>query len=237
VPPRRASYGIDRPDIVIFLVVAGLLCLILGELMLFLNPYQGLLSGLVFFLFAAWFIVGSKFVKLGEAKRILNSIPWRGDEIVLDVGCGRGLWLILAAKHLTSGKAIGIDVWNRRLQSGNNPRKTLDAARVEGVADRVEVRDGDARNLTFDDKTFDLVVSSLVLHHLPPAERRKALSEICRVLKSGGQIIVLELFRGDEYVKGFQELGMTKVRLTTSKSSLLFGICLIRASKPLIENS
>jgi SAM-dependent methyltransferase len=187
VPPRRASYGIDRPDIVIFLVVAGLLCLILGEVMLFLNPYQGLLSGLVFFLFAAWFIVGSKFVKLWEAKRILNSIPWRGDEIVLDVGCGRGLWLILAAKHLTSGKAIGIDVWNRRLQSGNNPRKTLDAARVEGVADRVELRDGDARNLTFDDKTFDLVVSSLVLHHLPPAERRKALSEICRVLKSGGR--------------------------------------------------
>src|SRR5207245_2382624 len=99
-----------------------------------------------------------------------------------------------------------------------------------------EGQDGEARNLTFDDKTFDLVVSGLVLHHLPPAERRKALSEICRVLKSGGQIIVLELFRGDEYVKGFQELGMTKVRLTTSKSYLFFGICLIQASKPLIEN-
>ena len=233
MPPRKASYGIDRPDIVLFLIVAGLLSSILGEFRILLDPYQGLSSGLTFLLFAAWFIVGSKFVKVREAKRILDSISWRGDEIVLDVGCGRGLWLILAAKHLTSGKAIGIDVWNRRLQSGNSPKKTLDAAKIEGVADRVEVRDGDARSLRFDDKTFDLVVSSLVLHHLPPAERRKALGEAYRVLKPGGEVIVLELSGANEYAKGFQELGMTEVRKSTSKSHLFFGIRLIRARKPL----
>jgi SAM-dependent methyltransferase len=228
----KANYGIDRPDIVLFLALVGLLSLFLGGFSL-LPPYHGISFGLVFLLFAAWFIVGSKLVKVREAKRTIDSIPWRGDETVLDVGCGRGLWLIAAAKHLTTGKAIGIDTWNRRLQSGNSPEKTLENARIEGVAEKVAVRDGDARSLPFYDSSFDVAVASLVLHHVPPAERRKALSEIVRVLKSGGQLIVLELFTIPEYVRVFQELGMVDVRVLTSRPLFFFGNHIIRANKPL----
>jgi len=231
VPAKKADYGIDRPDIVLFLAIAGILSLFLGGLPA-PGPVQGFSFGLAFFLFAAWFVVGSKFVKVKQAKRIIDSFTWRGDETVLDVGCGRGLWLITAAKHLTTGKAVGIDLWNRRLQSGNSPKKTLENATLEGVEEKVEVRDGDVRSLPFDNRSFDVVIASLVLHHVPPPERRKALGEVVRVLKPGGQLLVLELFTIMEYVKVFRELGMTNLRVYNAGALIFFGNRIIRANRP-----
>ena len=99
-------------------------------------------------------------------ERLLDSIPWRGDERVLDVGCGRGLMLIGAARRLTSGRATGIDLWQSEDQSGNRPETTRSNAAAEGVADRVEILTGDARKLPFEPGTFDFVVSSWALHNL-----------------------------------------------------------------------
>jgi ribonucleotide reductase alpha subunit len=87
---------------------------------------------------------------------VLDSLKLRGDETVLDVGCGRGLLLIGAAKRLTTGKAVGVDIWNAEDLSGNRPEATLENARLERVAERVEVKDGDARRLPFADGTFDV---------------------------------------------------------------------------------
>jgi cyclopropane fatty-acyl-phospholipid synthase-like methyltransferase len=52
---------------------------------------------------------------------LLDRIEWTGQEEVLDVGCGRGLMLIGAAKRLTTGKATGIDIWQAEDLSGNRP--------------------------------------------------------------------------------------------------------------------
>lgn len=65
----------------------------------------------------------------------------------MDVGCGRGLLLNAAARRLTPGKAIGIDLWQSVDQSGNRPEATLANARLEGVAGLVEVKTGDMREL------------------------------------------------------------------------------------------
>jgi cyclopropane fatty-acyl-phospholipid synthase-like methyltransferase len=73
---------------------------------------------------------------------------------VLDVGCGRGLLLIGAAKRLTTGKAVGVDIWQTEDLSGNRPEATLENARLERVAERVGVKDGDARRLPFADGTL-----------------------------------------------------------------------------------
>jgi ubiquinone/menaquinone biosynthesis C-methylase UbiE len=214
---------------VLFLALAGVLSLLLGGLSL-LSVVQSISFALAFFLFAAWVVVGSKFVKPRQAKRVLDSIRWRGDESVLDTGCGRGLWLVTAAKHLTTGKAVGIDVWNTRLQSGNSPKNTLENAIAENVAEKVEVRDGDVRSIPFGDRSFDLVIASLLLHHVSRPERRKAVSEIVRVLKPGGQLIVLEIFTITEYAAMLRELGMV-VSVYTSGTSL-FGNLMIQANKP-----
>ena len=63
--------------------------------------------GAYFLLYARSMIWYSKVGKQQIRKQLLGLVPWRGDEMVLDVGCGRGLVMIGAAKQLITGKAIG----------------------------------------------------------------------------------------------------------------------------------
>ena len=67
--------------------------------------------GLTFVIIAAIMVWSSRVTKPKVIDRILDSIPWRGDETVLDVGCGRGLFLIAAAQRLKTGKATGVDIY------------------------------------------------------------------------------------------------------------------------------
>src|SRR4029077_7277514 len=107
----------------------------------------------------SWMLYSSKYSKIPERERLLDLIPWRGDETVLDVGCGRGLMLIGAAKRLTTGTAAGIDIWQTEDLSGNHPDAALENARLEGVADRVTVSTADMRQIPFPDGHFDVIVS------------------------------------------------------------------------------
>jgi ubiquinone/menaquinone biosynthesis C-methylase UbiE len=136
----------------------------------------------------AW---GSRVGKLQLRDKIIRSFSWRGDERVLDVGCGHGLMLLAAAKRLTSGRAVGIDVWSQVDQADNSAAATLENARLEGVADRVEVLDADVRKLPFPDASFDVVLSSFVIHNLSRAsDRRQVVQEIARVLRPGGELAI-----------------------------------------------
>ena len=133
----------------------------------------------------------------------------------LDVGCGRGLLLIAAAKQLTSGRAIGIDVWHSVDQADNRPEATWANARAEGVIDRIDVRDADARTLPFADNTFDVIVSSLVLHNIHGRlERAKALHEIARLLKPGGHIALLDVAHATEYAQELEASGLGNMRIS-----------------------
>ena len=164
--------------------------------------------------YAALHLWSSKRGKQRDAARLLDGIPWRGDEHVLDVGCGHGLLLINAAQRLTTGTAVGIDVWSQKDQWHNSPEATLENARRAGVADRVEVRDGDARRLDFPDETFDVVVSSLVIHNIPGDEgRARAISEIARVLKPGGRVAIVDIAKTNLYERELAAApAMTDVR-------------------------
>ena len=66
-------------------------------------------------------------------------MPWRGDEKVLDVGCGRGLFLIGAAERLTTGKATGVDIWQSEDLSNNTGDAVMANAKAEGVAAKVKI--------------------------------------------------------------------------------------------------
>ena len=81
-----------------------------------------ILAALVCGFMGARMVWDSKYGKVRERERLLDLLTWTGRERVLDVGCGRGLLLIGAAKRLTTGgggSAAGIDLWQQEDLSGN----------------------------------------------------------------------------------------------------------------------
>ena len=132
-----------------------------------------------------------KFVVWAE---LLDQLNLRGDERILDLGCGRGAVLLMAAQHLTTGRAVGVDLWRSVDQSGNSAEATRRNAIAEGVADRVELHTADMTALPFEDNSFDVVVSSLAIHNISGrAGREKAISEAVRVLRPGGRLMIADV--------------------------------------------
>jgi ubiquinone/menaquinone biosynthesis C-methylase UbiE len=128
-------------------------------------------------------------------------IEIRGDEKVLDVGCGLGKMTIGIAKVLTEGKVIGIDIWNKMEIPGNSPERAYENAEIEGVAHKVEFKYGNVMGIPFTDDSFDLVTAQSVLNNLHGAlDKSKALVEIRRVLQPRGKLLMLELLRN---LRGF----------------------------------
>jgi ubiquinone/menaquinone biosynthesis C-methylase UbiE len=130
--------------------------------------------------------------KLRIWERILDHAGLRGNEQLLDLGCGRGAVLIEAARRLPDGRAVGADLWTGD-QSSNTPEATLANAAAAGVADRVEVHTADMTALPFADDSFDVVTSALAIHNIPsPEARYRAVDEAMRVLRPGGQLLVAD---------------------------------------------
>ena len=119
-----------------------------------------------------------------------------GNEKVLDVGCGLGKLTVGVAKHLNTGRAIGIDIWSKAEIPGNSPERAYTNAQIEGVRDRVEFKTGNVLSIPFPDNSFDVVTSSSVINNLhSESEKLKALEEIFRVLRPGGKFLLLEPLR------------------------------------------
>jgi arsenite methyltransferase len=192
----RVRYGLDAPGPLVASGVAGLVAVAVGVRWVRLVLWPGL----VLVAYAACHLWGSTVGKVRGARRLLGSIPWRGDEVVLDIGCGHGLFLVEAARHLTSGSAVGIDVWSQKDQWHNTPAAAVANARRAGVAGSVHVHAADARHLPFPDATFDVVTSSLVIHNIPGREQRdEVLREVVRVLKPGGRVLIVDLAHTAHY--------------------------------------
>jgi ubiquinone/menaquinone biosynthesis C-methylase UbiE len=223
-PEDRPNYGIDVPDALQRLFGFGVTGLVLGTasiaaiklggvawLRFAVGPLLGM--GSSFTITAAVMVWASKVGKLHLRDKIIQSLPWRGDEQVLDVGCGHGLLLIAAAKQLNEGKAIGIDLWQQKDQAGNSREATWQNIVLEGVTDKVELKDGDARNLPFRDDAFDVVLSSWALHNIyDKRERAQAIRQIVRVLKPGGRIVILDIRHTRQYARILREDQMQSVK-------------------------
>jgi len=150
-----------------------------------------------------------KFVVWGE---LLDRLNLRGDERILDMGCGRGAVLFMAAQHLTTGRAVGVDLWRRVDQSGNSLEAAQRNAVAEGVANRVALHTADMTALPFEDDSFDVVVSSFAIHNIGGhAGRDKAIDEAVRVLRPGGRLMIADVRATGQYKARLAELGMSDV--------------------------
>ena len=239
----RADYGIDAPPIVRNLGLGGMVLVILGIIFLRLTSIPHLVSLIVgtwgiaaggsMVLTALLMLCSSKIGKLRKGAMLIESLKLKGSETVLDAGCGRGLLLIEAAKHLPGGKAIGVDLWQTMDQSGNRPEVTLENARREGVAERVEVKTGDMRELPLPDESVDAVVASLSIHNIPnQGGREQAIREIQRVLKPGGQIALQDFMATDEYLANFQSLGWKDIQRSGPSFWMFPPVRVVSGKKP-----
>lgn len=112
----------------------------------------------------------------------------KAGEHVLDVGCGTGVLTRLAAEVVgPTGVVIGIDPGPRMIAIANN-----NAAQEKSIA---EFRLAAIENLPFEDNGFDCVLSSFMVHHLPPDIKIKGLAEVYRVLKPGGRLLAVDINR------------------------------------------
>ena len=173
--------------------------------------------------------------KVWGREAILDLVSWRGDEAVLDVGCGRGLMLVGAARRLTSGRAVGVDIWLARDQTSNVKAAPLENARIEGVADKVHVETADMRTLPFADHAFDTVVSNWAVHNLEAeADRACALAEMARVLHPGGTLLLTDIANRDEYRARLEALGLIDIRLVVGSplKDMLLGVVSFGSYRP-----
>ena len=116
-------------------------------------------------------------------RRVQAALALRGHEAVLDIGSGTGTLLAaLAARHPAAHLA-GLDADGRMLARA---RTKLDAA------PRVLLLQAYAQALPFRSAAFDVVVSTLIFHHLPTAVKRTALAEVRRVLRPGGRLLLAD---------------------------------------------
>ncbi len=138
-------------------------------------------------------------MSFGRERRLRQETVERAEigpgHAVLDVGCGTGS-LTLAAREAVGagGKVCGIDP---------SP-EMIEAAKAKGakIGGDVDFQLGVIESIPYPDASFDVVLSSLMLHHLPDELKRKGFGEVARVLRPGGRFFAVDLAPGSHGLVG-----------------------------------
>jgi arsenite methyltransferase len=217
---KKPNYGIDAPHmglvivgIVAAMIIAGIFLQTrnsetaksIARVIFSITP-----TGIVLIILIGLYINVEKF---RHRDRMLNMLSWNGNEEALDIGTGKGLLMIGAAKRLTGGMCTGIDIWNKADLSNNSFEAAIRNAELEGVRNKITLRHADAREIPFDDNSFDYVLSNLCIHNIRTKEgRADACSEVVRVLKPGGTALFADFMHTKEYEKEFRRQGLETTR-------------------------
>lgn len=238
---NKINYGFDAPGIMrnffifgsllltaaitLFALTDGLLFTIAGSLLLVGAVVLLALGNIMFF-----YGIRGKFVMKDF---MLGKVKWTGNETVLDVGTGRGLFMNGAAKKLTTGKSIGIDIWNQEDLSGNTVENAYINAGLENVTGKIDIKNEDVRQMSFADNSFDVVFSMYCLHNIEEKTgQEKACVEIARVLKPGGKVLIGDFVPTHDYAAWFAKAGLTVVSSKNYFTVALAPMWMVEATKP-----
>src|SRR3990167_10836213 len=118
-------------------------------------------------------------------QKIANKIPQDKTVHILDVGCGTANLAIAIKRRSPNAEISGIDPDERILKIAKEKikKEKLDIKLVKAYAQKLPLRE----------KSFDYVVSSFAVHHIPPNLKDQAFYEMYRVLRSGGTILIIDI--------------------------------------------
>lgn len=132
------------------------------------------------------FVLHGQLRKLPQ--RAADLAQLQSGEAVLDVGCGTGALAMEACRRVgVTGRVCGIDPGPKQVARARSKSERLDLP--------VEFQVGVIEHLAFPDHSFDAVVSTLMMHHLPDDLKRLGLAETARILKPGGRLVIIDYNR------------------------------------------
>src|SRR5262249_32968125 len=142
-------------------------------------------------------------------------ISWKGNEEILDIGSGSGILLFACLKQSPTAKGTGIDIYDP-YSYGGSAGVFWENSEIQGGKDRTTLQQVDARTMPFENQRFDVIVSSLAMHHVGnAAEQEKAAREMVRTLKPGGKIALGDVGRAlDAPEKALRAAGLSNIRRT-----------------------
>ena len=205
------DYGLDAPRVIRNLALAAIALAIAAQLLpdrlTWFTWGTAALCGVE----AAAMVWASRVGKIRQRERLLDQVHWPDVSRVLDVGCGRALLAIGAARRLgPDGAVVGVDLWQAADLGGNDPAAAVENARKEAVSDRVRIVTGDMRALPLADRSVDVVLSSLAIHNVQgQAGRTRAIAEIARVLAPGGIVVIQDFQNVQRYAEDLRSNGLT----------------------------
>ena len=123
---------------------------------------------------------------------ITDLAQFQPGETVLDVGCGTGTLAITAKQRVgTAGRVYGIDPGLKQITRARSKAGRADLS--------IDFQVGVIEQLAFPDQSFDVVLSTFMMHVVPDDLKRQGLAEMARVLKPGGRLLVVDFRRPEEH--------------------------------------